>query len=409
MGNLYPVVFVKIDRTMWIFRKNRAHISLETLSEYIDGRLSSGEHEKVERHLEGCYGCSAELESLRSTVSLLRRTPMRNPRRVYTLAEAPPLPSMPWKARVPVWAYGTAASVVIALFALVLSADLSGSLAGDESGLRAPDQEQASPAASERSELMSDSEAAKPVAVPAPTTTSEPQPTAMVAAPTSTPIPQVTVVSGEMAEPALADAATSYAQEAESAATTISSSPPGVTPTPQPTSMPEAAAMEGAPTATPIPQAAAVSREASAMTDDDASPPIDSQVAKEVASSISISTPPPAATPLPTPAASPTIPTVVASPTVANRLVDRFEQGATPMPTVAPSPTLVPAPTIPLSEVQLAPTPEFLAQEASSVEAEDGSTSIVWRVLEVVLGAAAVVLVGGVLWRLRYRRGRTIS
>ena len=168
MGNIYPVVFVKIDRTMWIFRKNRGHISPETLSEYIDGRLSSGERGKVERHLEGCSVCSAELESLRYTVSLLRRMPATSPRRVYTLTEATPLPSMPWRMRVPVWAYGTAASVVIALFVLVLSADLSGSLAGDGPGLRAPDQQQDSPAASEWSELMSDSEAEESAAVSTP-------------------------------------------------------------------------------------------------------------------------------------------------------------------------------------------------------------------------------------------------
>ena len=325
----------------------------------MDGRLSSGEREKVERHLEGCSGCSAELESLRYTVSLLRRVPARSPRRVYTLAEAPPLTSTPWRVRTPVWAYGAAASVFVALFALVLSADLSGSLSGDGSGLRVPDQQQDSPAASERSELMSDPEAEESAAVSMPTATPEPRPTAML-----------------MME---------------------------ATPVPQPTPVLEAAA--DTPASTPTPQAAAVSRETAAMAADDPAP-IDEQVAKEVASSVSI--PPSAVTPAPTPTASPTAPTIAASPTVASP-TDSFQQATTPMPTVAPSPTPVPAPTFPLGEEQPAPTPELLAQEVSSVEAEGGSTSIVWRVLEVLLGVAAVVLVGGILWRLRYRRGRTIS
>jgi len=55
------------------------------------------------------------------------------PRRVFTLAEAPSAIPTPRKASVPIWAYGAAASVAVLLFALVLSADLSGLLAQDVS------------------------------------------------------------------------------------------------------------------------------------------------------------------------------------------------------------------------------------------------------------------------------------
>ncbi len=450
---------------MWIFRKNRGHISLETLSEYIDGRLSSGESEKVERHLEGCPGCSAELESLTYTVSLLRRMPVTSPRRAYTLGEAPPVvASTPWRARVPVWAYGAAASVFVVLFALVLSANLSGSLTGDgPSGFRSPDQQDAPMATVPLLEPMPDSEEAKAADVPPPTATPAPQPTpvleaAMESAPavtptlevipvptTGTPAPQPTATPAAMAmeadpavtptpqaaafaeaaETADADSTPPYEQATEEAASPISTPRSGATPLPAPTatSAPiavspsdslerDATLATAVPKATPVPMPTASTPEAAAMADD-ADSSIGTQVAKEVDSSTSI--PPPTVTSPPAPTASPTAPTVVASPTVANRLVDRFEQGATPMPTVALSPTPVPAPTLSSIEWQAASPPDSPAQagparEVSSLgSAEDSSTSIVWRVLEVVLGVAAAVLVGGILWRLRYRQRRTIS
>ena len=125
-----------IDRKMWILRKKRAHVSLERLSEYLDGRFSSGEREMIERHLEACSECREELQSLKYTVTLLRQMPVASPRRSLTLEIAPSTVPVRWGARAPAWAYGAAASVAILLFALVLSADLSGSLARDVS---APD------------------------------------------------------------------------------------------------------------------------------------------------------------------------------------------------------------------------------------------------------------------------------
>ena len=414
----------------------------------MDGRLSAGERERVERHVEGCSRCSEELGSLRDTVSLLRRMPMRSPRRIYTLGEAPSVASTPWRVRVPVWAYGAAASVAIALFALVLSADLSGSLAQDGSGPRVPDRQEAPVVTAQSPEPMPASEAAKAVAVSSPTATPAPQPTpmpemaAMEAAPAVTPTPQATATPApqptSMPEVATMQAAPMVTPTPQVAATptpqptsmpevaTMEAAPAGAptptaTPAPQPTSMPEVATMQVAPAGTPTPQAAAVYREPEETAVADATPVYLLTEAEGVGTRTDTSTPSamvtrtpvpqsdalekgadftpavPTVTPVHKPTASPSAPTAVAAPTVANQ-PDRFEQGATPIPTVVLSPIPVPV-----------PTSDSLTEEVPFVEAEDGSTSLVWRVLEGVLGAAAVLLVGGVLWRVRHLPGRNIS
>jgi len=43
----------------------------ERLSDYLDGELSGESVTELEQHLEGCEECQAELESLRSTLSVL--------------------------------------------------------------------------------------------------------------------------------------------------------------------------------------------------------------------------------------------------------------------------------------------------------------------------------------------------
>ena len=111
--------------------RNRRHISVEILSEYLDGRLPSSEGQRVERHIEGCSKCGHELRSMEHTIGLLRQTPVLNPRRSFTLREAPYPARRGWATGVPAWAYGAAASVAVALFAVTLSLDLGGSLASD--------------------------------------------------------------------------------------------------------------------------------------------------------------------------------------------------------------------------------------------------------------------------------------
>ncbi len=48
---LCPASSVMIDKYMWIFKiKRQQHVGIETLSEYIDGRLSDAENGKVQEH-----------------------------------------------------------------------------------------------------------------------------------------------------------------------------------------------------------------------------------------------------------------------------------------------------------------------------------------------------------------------
>ena len=118
---------------MRIFKKREDHASLETLSEYLDGRLSATDSQRVEQHVELCSRCREELSSLELTVGLLRRAPTVAPRRSFTLREAPAGAPARTGVRAPAWAYGAAASVAVVLFALVLSADLSGTLSREVS------------------------------------------------------------------------------------------------------------------------------------------------------------------------------------------------------------------------------------------------------------------------------------
>lgn len=122
----------------WIFKRDKGHIGLESLSEHLDGCLPAAEAEKVESHLESCLQCREEFESLQYTVKLLNRVPEVSPRRVFTLdvAPEPALAPVARGLRVPAWSYGAAASVAVMLFVAVLSADLTGSLEGEP---RVPD------------------------------------------------------------------------------------------------------------------------------------------------------------------------------------------------------------------------------------------------------------------------------
>ena len=60
---------------MLIFKRGHTHINQGDLSEYLDGRLSGTAAARVDRRLAECSTCRQELDTLRSTVSLLRQTP----------------------------------------------------------------------------------------------------------------------------------------------------------------------------------------------------------------------------------------------------------------------------------------------------------------------------------------------
>jgi hypothetical protein len=117
---------------MWIFRRHR-HLKPELLSEYLDGRLGSTAHLRFSRQVDTCQFCRDELDSLRSTVALLRELPELTPPRSFTLTAAPvtePLvPRPPLPLRAPGWTYAGAASLAGLALAVMVSADTLGLLA----------------------------------------------------------------------------------------------------------------------------------------------------------------------------------------------------------------------------------------------------------------------------------------
>lgn len=123
---------------MGIFGLGHRHISPETLTEYLDGRLRSQTRERLERVMAGCADCRLEMESLRDTVAMLRQLPVMAPRRSFIMSAPPQVatqavqrarPISPF--RVPQWAYGGAASVAALALAVLVSVDASGLAAPD--------------------------------------------------------------------------------------------------------------------------------------------------------------------------------------------------------------------------------------------------------------------------------------
>ena len=109
----------------------RRHVSQETLSEYLDNRLSPAQRRRVELHLSSCGKCREELESLRSTVDVLHSMPLVRHRRSFTLTETPAPLRAPARRAVPTWAVGLATSAAMAAFLVLLSTDLSGVLVSE--------------------------------------------------------------------------------------------------------------------------------------------------------------------------------------------------------------------------------------------------------------------------------------
>ena len=107
---------------MWIFGQHR-HLKPETLSEFLDGRLSTADRERVDRAIQSCGSCTEELASLRSTVSLLQSLPELAATRSFVMAAPPPMvipfrPAAP--LRLPNWAYAGAASLAALAFLLTI-------------------------------------------------------------------------------------------------------------------------------------------------------------------------------------------------------------------------------------------------------------------------------------------------
>ncbi len=317
------------------------------LSEYIDQRLSDEDRLSVERHVEACSTCADEIASLRYTVGLLKRVPMRAPSRIFTIAEAPEMAPTSRRLMAPAWAYGAVASLAAIVFAVVVSADLSGSLAGKATQI---------PDAIERETIAEvPVEAAKEVQVEA-----------MRAVEKEMVVEKEVIkeVPGEMAKEVQKEAIREVAKAVVIEKEVIKEAP--VQLESEVAAAPPAAerAASAAPMPTPAPQMAAVEDAevpVAAMAVEDSEPEIaaaESKIAEET-----LSVPPEAAAPL--------------------------ETGLEQVEAVAP-----------------VTTAEALAAEP--VETVQGSTSTLWHVLEGALGGVALLL-SGVLFHRMWRRRTHIA
>ena len=117
---------------MRILRRGHRHINTETLSEYLDGRLSGSAASRVEEEADGCPECREELDSLRFTVSSLHSMAQVAPLRTFTLADAPPAYEESQGARsatplrMPGWVYVGAAAAAVLVIGLILYGNLPG-------------------------------------------------------------------------------------------------------------------------------------------------------------------------------------------------------------------------------------------------------------------------------------------
>ena len=386
---------------MWLFKKKPKHIRLESLSEFLDGGLSDADIRKIEDHLRACESCSEELDSLRDTVGLLRQTPVLPTARDFTFAQAPesstephaPVASVGFPGfRVPVWAYGAAASVAVVAFAITLSIDLT-SGPGDGGGVVLTSPESGDSFGT----TLADPEGS-PTGVPVPpTATPAPQEeppgvTAMPIAPTSA------VAPTPMAEMAMIEPTSQPTQTAQPAAFSMgeadkeASEPDMVmSRAAEPTSGAKAQ-LTGAPTSAP-PLGDVAERRADALTYRPTAVP----APKPTSAPQPTDTPMPKPTDTPRPTATPT-----SRPT------------PTPLPTSTPMPlpTSIPTPTsAPHSELDPGAaresadiTTEEIARMRESLGTDRGIS--VWWIVEGALAALGLGLVVLLALKLRARRGR---
>ena len=215
---------------MSTFWQNRRHARVRTLlSSYIDGEVSASEARRVTAHLSGCDECSAELESLRATTTLLGRLPSLDTPRSYALTAADVQDMSPRRGLPSFAAFsgglataGAAALVVVLVVGVVFLARLGFTGSAAESRPQA---------------------AAAPVVAQAPAAPAAPAPAAVA--------PAAAAPAAAMPAPALQSAAPAPPMAA------AAPQPAPAAPAAQATSAPAAAAMMVGPQPTPAPQAAA--------------------------------------------------------------------------------------------------------------------------------------------------------
>ena len=364
---------------MRFFRQKKEHIAPEQLSEYLDERLSAREVQSLEPHLEACSACREELDSLRDTVHLLRRLPEMAPHSVFTLSEGPAVRPASRTSRVPTWAYGMAASVVILVFAAVLSTDLSGLLEGEVSRdqtshavetvpalpTQPPEASTATQAAGE-TDLSPDEPAREPSQEDA----------------------EAAAAAGERTLEPEAGAGALEAPEADTAP------PSGVAEEEAPVAMEALSATEMKAAVEPSEQVAALDAA------EDEAPAEDTEAAAT-----------PTAAPMQEARQEAGDPTTVPQEAPA----EDGEAVAAPTPEPEPEateeeadPTSVPQPTAAVADEDATAAVEAAAApEGLPVEVPDGGTAIAWRILEGVLAGVGFLLVVGLFLRFRTIRKRS--
>ena len=117
---------------MGIFGLGHKHLSAETLTEYLDDRLSAGARERVQQVAAGCPDCSLELDALGQTRLLLRQLPEITPRRSFFISPSNELvtapPATTW-VRFPQWVYAGTASLAALVLTLMVVVDATGLVA----------------------------------------------------------------------------------------------------------------------------------------------------------------------------------------------------------------------------------------------------------------------------------------
>ncbi len=108
--------------TRWTRTEHQA--CQDDLSAFVDGRLSVRARARVQRHLEECQACRADLDSLRHTVAVLRSAPVLKPPRSFFLPASEALRQRQVQRRRLSYGYLQAATAVATvMLVLVVSGD----------------------------------------------------------------------------------------------------------------------------------------------------------------------------------------------------------------------------------------------------------------------------------------------
>lgn len=145
-----------------LFDRRRGRF-LRTLSDYIDGDLEPGARAALEEDLAGCPDRAEELESLRATVSMLRRMPdVEAPRSFRLTTASAPAPVPEPERPIFLWAMRISTALAVVAFTIMVAGSASGLWDDGE-------QSQDSPATSAfDAEMASDAPDFSPTSAPAP-------------------------------------------------------------------------------------------------------------------------------------------------------------------------------------------------------------------------------------------------